>query len=83
MDKSRKIEIQPLVELGIFLFALLGTIVPLHIHLDSKMEKRLEINRKETNELILAIKEDVKNFNNEMRDFHTRLYVLEERNRGS
>jgi len=72
MEIKRKIEIQPLVELGLFLFALLGTIIPLHIHLDNKMDNRMEISRKETNEIINAIRMDIK-------DFHEKLIRIEER----
>lgn len=65
-----QIQIQPLIELAIFIIALLGTIIPMHIHLDNKMDKR----SKEATDLINAIREDIK-------DFHTRLIILEERNR--
>ena len=68
MDKKRVVEIQPLIELAIFIVALLGTIIPLHLHLDNKMEKSNE----KTRQLIECIREDI-------RDFHGRLCAIEER----
>lgn len=49
----------------------LGTVVTLHIHLDKKLDE----NRKETNDLLRAIQQ-------EMKDFHGRLCAIEERNKG-
>lgn len=49
----------------------LGTVIGLYLHTDSKMEN----NRKETNSIIEAIRQDI-------RDFHGRLCAIEERNKG-
>lgn len=59
---------QSIIELGMLIATFLGTLIPLHLHLDSKMER----NHSETNALINAIRED-------MRDFHGRLCAIEEK----
>lgn len=48
----------------------LGTILSLYMNMD----KKLEANRKETNDILEAIRQ-------EMRDFHGRLCAIEERNK--
>jgi len=48
----------------------LGTVLSLYMNMD----KKLEANRKETNDILEAIRQ-------EMRDFHERLCAIEERNR--
>jgi len=48
----------------------LGTVLSLYMNMD----KKLEANRKETNDILEAIRQ-------EMRDFHGRLCAIEERNR--
>ena len=48
----------------------LGTVIALYINLDKKLEE----NRKETNEILKGISW-------EMKDFHGRLCAIEERNR--
>lgn len=48
----------------------LGTIIALYIHTDKKMDER----QKETNQIIEAIRQDI-------RDFHGRLCAIEERNK--
>ncbi len=69
-----------LAVLGIVL-SNLGTVIALHFHLDRKIDE----NRKETNEIINVIRQDSKNFQlamlEEMKDFHGRLCAIEERNR--
>lgn len=61
---------QPLIELFVVLATVVGTTVPLYIHTDSKMMEH----RKETNEILEAIRQDI-------RDFHGRLCAIEERNK--
>lgn len=48
----------------------LGTVIFLHCHLDSKIDS----NRRETNEILKGIQD-------EMKDFHNRLIAIEERNK--
>lgn len=48
----------------------IGTVIALYFHLDRKMEE----GRKETNSILLAIAQ-------EMKDFHGRLCAIEERNK--
>ena len=52
----------------------LGTVIFLHCHLDNRLEKKIDENRRETNDILKAIQE-------EMKSFHTRLLIIEERNR--
>jgi hypothetical protein len=49
----------------------LGTIIALHIQLDKKIDE----NRKETNQIVESIRLDIK-------EFHGRLCAIEERNNG-
>jgi len=53
----------------------LGTIIALYVHTDKKIEE----NRKETNEILKGIREDIKEFHQGLRDFHGRLCAIEER----
>ena len=48
----------------------LGTVIALYINLDKKLDE----NRKETNEILRSIRD-------EMKDFHGRLCSIEERNK--
>lgn len=80
-NKSR-IQWQPIIELSIVLFTILGTTIPLYLHTDSKFEEgrkefRLEReeSRKETNAIVEAIRQDIQ-------DFHGRLCAIEERGKG-
>lgn len=54
----------------ILIMGMLATYVTLYLHND----KKIESNRKETNEILKAISE-------EMKDFHSRLLIIEERNK--
>ncbi len=56
------------IQVIVILAANLGVIIPLFLHSDSKMEA----NRKETNEILRGIAA-------EMKDFHARLCVIEDR----
>lgn len=74
---DNKIQWQPLIEMIIVLVTILGSTIPLYIHTDSKIDTLREYSensRKETNQIIEAIREDV-------RDFHYRLCTIEERNK--
>lgn len=68
MEKT--IQWQPIVELIVVLMTILGSTIPLYIHTDNKLEEH----RKETNQLIEAIRMDI-------RDFHGKLCAIEGRNR--
>lgn len=61
----------------------LGTVISLYLHLDNKTNKAIEEGRKETNEILNAIREDMNQFHLAMRDFHGRLCAIEERNKRS
>ena len=59
----------------------LGTVIGLYLHTDSKMENhrkdletKIDENRKETNAILEAIRQDIK-------EFHGKLCALEERNK--
>jgi hypothetical protein len=67
---ENKVQWQHLIEMLIVLVTILGSTIPLYMHTDSKFEE----NRKETNQLIEAIRQDI-------RDFHGRLCTIEERNK--
>jgi hypothetical protein len=70
MEKQSNIQWQPIIELSIVLFTILGSTVPLYLHTDAKFESH----RNETNQILTAIREDI-------RDFHGRLCSIEERNK--
>ena len=70
MEDSKKIQWQPLVELGIVLITILGSTIPLYLHMDSKIDRFQEKNQ----EILDAIRMDI-------RDFHGRLCSIEEKNR--
>lgn len=77
MDKENSIQWQPVVELIVVFAAIIGVTVPLYIQTDYKMEQhRIEARESqvEIRQLVEAIRQDV-------RDFHGRLCVVEERNR--
>jgi hypothetical protein len=82
MDDNKKIQWQPLVELGIVLITILGSTIPLFLHMDSKIDRfqeknqeNIELMRKETNEILKSIAQEIK-------DFHGRLCAIEEKNKG-
>lgn len=69
----------PVIELAVLAMTTLGTTVTLFMHSDSKfdrfterMDQKLDENRKETYAMLNGIRE-------EMRDFHSRLCLIEER----
>lgn len=70
MNEKTNIQWQPIIELSIVLFTILGSTIPLYLHTDAKMENH----RNETNLILSGIRED-------MRDFHGRLCAIEERNK--
>ncbi len=57
-QEKQTIQWQPIIELSIVLFTILGTTIPLYLHTDSKIE---------------AIHQTVDAIHQEMRDFHGRL----------
>lgn len=59
---------QPLIELIVVLATIVGSTVPLYIHMDNKLDQSIA----KMNENISAIHE-------EMKDFHGRLCAIEER----
>lgn len=71
MEDSKKIQWQPLVELGIVLITILGSTIPLYLHMDSKIDRFDQ----RSHEILEAIRQD-------MKDFHGRLCSIEERNKG-
>jgi hypothetical protein len=71
MNENQKIQWQPIIELSILLFTTLGTTIPLYLHTDAKQQAYQE----RCQATLDGIRED-------MRDFHTRLCLIEERNRG-
>lgn len=75
MSQEYKKEKQPsqwqtTIQLVIVLLTILGSTIPLYIHTDNKFEE----GRRETNAIIEAIRQDI-------RDFHGRLCAIEERNK--
>ena len=46
-----------------------------------RLETKLEAWRKETNDIINAIRQDIREFHNEMKDFHGKLCAIEEKNK--
>lgn len=70
INNARSIQWQHIIEMAVFLFAILATTISLNLHMDSKVEQH----RLETQAILNGIRED-------MRDFHGRLCSIEERNR--
>lgn len=70
MEKKESIQWQPIIELSIVLFTILGSTIPLYLHTDAK----LDAFHNRTHETIEGIRQD-------MRDFHGRLCAIEERNK--
>ncbi len=65
-NQERQIQWQPIIELSIVLFTILGSTIPLYLHTDSKIDAM--------HHTVDAIREDI-------RDFHGRLCAIEERNK--
>jgi len=55
----------------------LGTVIALYIHTDKKLDEY----RKETNDILKGIQNQIIAIHNEMKDFHGRLCAIEERNK--
>ena len=68
MENRNQIQWQPLVELMVVLVTILGSTIPLYMHMDTKID-RIEG----------AIREEVRAIHEEMKDFHGRLCAIEER----
>jgi hypothetical protein len=64
-------EWRPLLELCVVLVTVLGSTVPLYIHMDNR-----------AHEQVTAIHQTLEGIRQDMRDFHGRLCAIEERNKG-
>lgn len=62
----RPIQWQHIIEMAVFLFAILATTISLNLHMDSKIEQH----RLETQAILNGIREDI-------RDFHGRLEKID------
>ena len=65
-DERTVVAWQPIIELLIVLFTILGSTIPLYLHTDGKIDAM--------HQTIEAIRQD-------MKDFHGRLCAIEERNK--
>jgi len=70
MNNEKQIQWQPIIELSIVLFTILGSTIPLYLHTDSKIAALHQT----MHQTIEGIRED-------MRDFHGRLCAIQERNK--
>lgn len=68
---NKEIQWQPIIELSIVLFTILGSTIPLYLHTDSKIESMHQM-----------VHESIEGIRQDMRDFHGRLCAIEERNKG-
>jgi len=66
METRQVISWQPIIELSIVLFTILGSTIPLYLHTDGKIE---------------AMHTTIEAIRQETKDFHGRLCSIEERNR--
>lgn len=76
-ERVSRIQWQPIIELGIVLFTVLGSTIPLYLHTDSKinaMYANIDTMRKETNDMVLAIHQEIK-------DFHGKMCAIEEKHK--
>lgn len=64
-------EWRPFLELWVVLVIILGSTVPLYIHMDNR-----------AHEQVVAIHKTLEGIRQDMRDFHLRFCSIEERNRG-
>lgn len=69
-EQKSNIQWQPIIELAIVLFTILGSTIPLYLHTDAKLDSFQTRNQ----EILEGIRQD-------MRDFHGRLCAIEERNK--
>lgn len=74
---SHSIDWTILIAIASVIVTNLVTIITLYIHLDNKTESRLA----KTQDLIDIIRQDMKEFQNSIIDFHGRLCAIEERNK--
>lgn len=77
-NNQNKIQWQPLIEMTIVLFTILGTTIPLHI----QSSNQIEVIRKDSYNFQEAIRLEIKDFQmamlSETKDFHYRLCKIEE-----
>ena len=57
-----------LIELLVVMATIVGTTVPLYLHTDNKMNANLQ-----------AIQQEIKDFHSEMKNFHGKVCILEEK----
>lgn len=76
-ESQTTIQWQPIIELSIVLFTILGSTIPLYIHTDSKLDGFEARNQS----ILEGIRLDMKQFHEETKDFHGRLCAIEERNK--
>lgn len=69
INHVRPIQWQHIIEMAVFLFAILATTISLNLHMDSKVEQH----RLETQSILNGIREEVRGIHVEMRDFHGKL----------
>ncbi len=70
-----EIQWQPLIELIVVMMTILGSTIPLYLHLSSSTDAKIDAMRAEAKEFSNAVL-------SEMKDFHGRLCAIEERNKG-
>ncbi len=67
---DKKINLELIISLVIVMVTILGSTIPLYIHTSCQIDE----SRKETMQILEAIRQDI-------RDFHGRLCAIEERNK--
>ena len=76
-ESNNKLNWQPMIELALVLITVLGSTISLYLHSDSKLESYSLRNQ----EILEGIRQDMKEFHMEIKDFHGRLCAIEERNK--
>lgn len=66
--EKRKIFWEPIVAAALLLLAVLGVMVPLYVHSDNANRAQID-----------AIRKDIKEFHEEIKDINNRMYALEMR----
>lgn len=66
--EKRKIFWEPIVAAALLLLAVLGVMVPLYVHSDNANRAQID-----------AIRKDIKEFHEEIKDINNRMYMLEMR----
>ncbi len=80
-ERKERIQWQPMIEMLIVLVTILGSTIPLYMHMDSKLDS-YSIRSQET---IDAIRQDMKEFHTQLvlqdQEFKMRMCAIEERNK--